>query len=108
MTHDEGHLIREAIRRFGQALATSCLADTKIKERATAEDLKAQQTFKLRKEVENMQSELQHTKNFQQEDERLMAEKTKEAANQAQEATAERGRLLVEVEKLKGELARKR
>jgi len=42
MTHDEGHLIREAIRRFGQALATSCLADTKIKERATAEDLKAQ------------------------------------------------------------------
>jgi len=55
-----------------------------------------------------MQSELQHTKNFQQEDERLMAEKTKEAANQAQEATAERGRLLVEVEKLKGELARKR
>ena len=36
-----------------------------------------------------------------------MAEKTKEAGNQAQEAAAERGRLLVEVNKLKEELAKK-
>jgi len=37
--------------------------------------------------------------------EQLLAEKTKEVANQAQEATTERGRLWAEVEKLKGELA---
>jgi len=36
-----------------------------------------------------------------------LAEKTKEAANQAQEVAAEIGRLLTKVEKLKGELAPK-
>ena len=46
VTHDEGHLIREAIRRFGQALATTCLATTKIKERAVAKNLRAMMRIK--------------------------------------------------------------
>ena len=73
-----------------------------------------QETSRLRKEVENLQRELQHTKNSRQEVERLLvekikeakqllAEKTKEAANQAQEAAAESAK----VKKLKGELANK-
>jgi len=36
-----------------------------------------------------------------------LAEKTKEVANQVQEATTERSKLLDEVNKLKGELAKK-
>jgi len=36
-----------------------------------------------------------------------LAEKTKEAANQALEVTMEKGRILDEVEKHKGELTRK-
>jgi len=32
MAHDENHLIREAIRQFFRALATSCLAARKMKE----------------------------------------------------------------------------
>jgi len=52
MAHDEGFMIREPIRKFGQALATSCLADSKIKERVAVENLRAQETAKLRKEVE--------------------------------------------------------
>jgi len=30
MAHDKNHLVREAIRQFSQALATSCLAATKM------------------------------------------------------------------------------
>jgi len=58
MTHYEGHLICDAIRRFGQAFATSCLVTTKIKERATTEDLRAQETSNLCKEVEKPQNKL--------------------------------------------------
>jgi len=38
MAHDENHLFREAMRQFSQALATSCLATTRLKERMAAED----------------------------------------------------------------------
>jgi len=31
MAHDENHLVREAIRKFGQVLATCCLAAAKMK-----------------------------------------------------------------------------
>jgi len=44
MAHDENHFVREAIRQFSQALPTSCLAATKMKERKVAEDLKAQES----------------------------------------------------------------
>ena len=106
MTHDENHLVREAIRQFGQALARSCLTATKMKERKAAEDLKAQEISELRKEMEHLQSELQYTKDLQQEDERHLAE-TKEATSQAQDAAKERSRLFSEIDKLKGELVQK-
>jgi len=51
MTHDERYLFREAMRQFGQALATSCLATFKLKERVAAEDVRAQETSRLHKEV---------------------------------------------------------
>jgi len=109
VAHDKNHLVHEGIRQFGQALARSCLVVAKMKEWKAAEDLKAQEIFELRKEMELMQSQLQHTKDSQQEVEGHLTEKTKEAANQAQEAAnqaqeavVERGRLLAEVDKLKG------
>jgi len=37
-----------------------------MKERMAAEDLMAQETSELHKEMENVQSELQHTKDSQQ------------------------------------------
>ena len=67
MTHNENHLVREAIRKFDQALATSCLGAAKIKERKVTEDLKAQEISEVRKEMELLQSQLQHTKGLQQE-----------------------------------------
>ncbi|XP_068504048.1 uncharacterized protein [Phaseolus vulgaris] len=102
VAHDKNHLVHEGIRQFGQALARSCLVVAKMKEWKAEEDLKAQEIFELRKEIELMQSQLQHTKDSQQEVEGHLTEKTKEAANQAQEAAVERGRLLAEVDKLKG------
>jgi len=65
MAHNENHLARETIRQFGQALATSCLVVTKMKERKATKDLKAQEISKLCKEMEHLQSELQHTKDLQ-------------------------------------------
>ena len=56
MAHDENHLVREVIRQFGQALATSCLATAKMKERKVAKDLKAQEIYELRKEMKLLQS----------------------------------------------------
>ena len=43
--------------------------------------------------MEHLQSELQHTKDLQQEAEQHLVEKTKEAAGQAQEAAEEKSRL---------------
>ena len=47
------------MRKFGQTLTTSCLATSKMKERVTVEDTRAQETSKLHKEVERLQKELQ-------------------------------------------------
>jgi len=60
--------------------------------------------------MEHLQNELKHSKGLKQEIERLLAEKTKEATKQTQEVahlTEERGKLLAEVDKHKGALARK-
>ena len=65
MAYDKIHFAHEAIRKFGQALATICLVATKMKERKATKDLKAQKISKLRKEMEHLQSELQHTKDLQ-------------------------------------------
>ena len=62
MANDENHLVCEAIRQFRQALAKRCLAVTKMKERKAAKDLKAQEISEQRKDMEHLQSELQHTK----------------------------------------------
>jgi len=54
MAHDESHLFREAMRQFDQALATNCLATTRLKERVAAEDEQAQEISRLHKEVERL------------------------------------------------------
>jgi len=85
MGYDENHLVREAIKQFGQAFTTSCLPLTRKKNRRVAEELKAQENVELRKEVECLQNELKHSKGLQQENERLLADKAKKATKQTQE-----------------------
>jgi len=53
MAHDESYLFREAMRQFGQALASNCLATSKLKERVTTEDV-TQETCRQHKEVERL------------------------------------------------------
>jgi len=64
MAYDETHLVREAIIQFGQALTTSFLATTKMKDQRATEDLKAQEIAEMRKEIERLQNELNHSTNL--------------------------------------------
>jgi len=107
MAHDEDHLLHDAMNQFGQAFAMGCLVVVKMRARRAAEDQRIQENVELHKEIERLQFELKHLNGLHQEAERLRAEKTKEAADQAQKAASlaeERNKLLAKVDKLKGEL----
>jgi len=74
------------------------------------EDQRIQETVELHKEIKCLQSELKHSNDLHQEPEWLRAKKTKEATDRAQEEASlaeERNKLLVEVDKLKGEMTYK-
>jgi len=98
MAHDESHLFCEAMRLFGQAHATSCLAISKLKDRVVAEDIRVRETSKLHKEVERLQKELQLSKTSKKETKKHLAATTKTAV-------AEKEKFLAEVAKLKEELS---
>jgi len=110
MARNEDHLLRDAMKQFGQAFAMGCLVVAKTRERRETEDQKIQENVDLRKEIKHLKSELTRSNGLHQEAERLRAEKTKEVADLAQEAASlakEKNKLLAEVDKLKGELTRK-
>ena len=69
------------MKQIGPDFAMRCLAISKTRARKGAEDQKVQKNLELRKKMEHLQSELQHSKGLLQEAERLQAEKSKEVAN---------------------------
>jgi len=98
IAHDESYLFREAMRQFGQALTTNCLATSKLKERMATKGVKAQETSRLHKELERLQKELQLSKTSQQEAKQHLVVTTKTIV-------AEKEKLLAETTKLKEELS---
>ena len=53
--HNGLHLLKEAIKQFGQALATSCLAVKKIQNQEAATESKIQENDELHRKVSGMQ-----------------------------------------------------
>jgi len=88
MARDEDHLLRDAMKQFGQAFAMGYFVVAKTRDWRAAEDQRIQENVELCKEIERLQYELKHSNGLHQEAERLQAEKTKEAAERAQEAAS--------------------
>jgi len=80
--HNGRHLLEEAIKQFGQALATSCLAVEKIQSQGIATESKIQENDELHRKVAGVQQELSHLQALYQRTEQLVAEKTKATKEQ--------------------------
>jgi len=62
MAHDEDQLYHDAMKQIGQVFAMGCLAISKTRAQKAAEDQKVQENLELRKKMELLQSDLQHSK----------------------------------------------
>jgi len=104
---EEDRLVGEAVRKLGKALATSCLAISKLKGWNGSAENKSlevtellQQGGDLQQRTKKLQEELQQS---QQEAKVPLTEKSKEALDLSDKNST----LLAEVDKLKEELAQK-
>jgi len=89
VVHAGHHLLQEAMKQFGKALATSCLAAKKLRSQETAKREKQDAQQKM----VSLQQEVQSLRAFHQQTEQLLAAKTKEAAEQATRLAKQNDRL---------------
>jgi len=80
VVHEGHYLLQEAMKKFGQALATSCLAAKKLRSQETATEQEKQDA---QQKMVSLQQEFQSLRALHQQTEQLLAAKTKEAAEQA-------------------------
>jgi len=104
---EKDHLVEQAVRQLGQALATNCLAISQLREWKGSAEKKShevtellQQVGGLKQETSKLHEELQRS---QQEAKALLTKKSMEAL----ELFDKNVRLQAEVERLKEELAQK-
>jgi len=67
MAQDEANLYVDDMKQMGQAFAMRCLAVLKTRARQEMENQRAQENLDLRNKIEQLQTELQNSRNLLQE-----------------------------------------